>query len=92
MWTPNYLTEKECSPVIIETYPVGYSKRGSVKMIYRPTRWYTRHGDVFGFSRPGLLSPRTNGVGTKIHCVLQSEIIGGVKEARPGCLKGKLES
>ncbi|GFV79109.1 hypothetical protein TNCV_2612951 [Trichonephila clavipes] len=97
LWVPSHrriandLNEKECRPVVTKTYPGGYPPCQSDKSIYRFSIWYTRRGE-------GLLSQRTNGVGMETRravcrsITLTNQIIGGVKEALPGFLKGRLIS
>ncbi|GFY07244.1 hypothetical protein TNCV_1585991 [Trichonephila clavipes] len=48
-----------------QLYPGGYSECQSDRFIDRPSMWCTRYGDVVDLSSYGLLSQRTNEVGTK---------------------------
>ncbi|GFV39230.1 hypothetical protein TNCV_1859411 [Trichonephila clavipes] len=60
----NYLNEKECWHVVIR-YPGGRPQCQSEWLIYGPSIWYMRYSDGVDFSRAGLLSQRTNGLGRR---------------------------
>ncbi|GFV78639.1 hypothetical protein TNCV_1889451 [Trichonephila clavipes] len=66
IWTADYFNEKECRSVAMKTYSRGYPQCQSDRLIDRLSTWSTRYGNGLDLGHAGLLSQRTNGVGTKL--------------------------